>query len=62
MIQYLGCFFVAFVAVATTIDERELQCRCKVGNSTIVLVAKQMHHQSCAVVGGQWQSVTVARH
>jgi len=33
MIQYFGCFSVVVVAVAATIVERELQCRCRVGNS-----------------------------
>jgi len=59
LIQYLGCFSVA---VAATTNERELQCRCKVGNSITMSAAAQMQHQSCAVVGGQWQAVTVARH
>jgi len=37
LIQYLGCFSVAIVAVAATTVERELQCRCRVGNNMAML-------------------------
>ena len=39
MIKYLGCFLV----VATT-NERELQCRCRVGNNIALSTIAQMQH------------------
>lgn len=51
LIQYFGCFSVV---VATITDERELQCKCRVGSKMVVSVERQMQHQSCTVVGGQY--------
>jgi len=42
LIQYFGCFSVADGAVAATIDDTELQCRCSVGKSTIRSTTTQM--------------------